>query len=265
MTDYKKLFDLSGKTAIVTGSTKGIGRAIAEAYAAFGARVVISSRKPDKCDEVRDAINSSGNASGGEAISIPCNMSRMEDIDNLVATAMKELGKIDILVCNAGVNPHFGPIASIPEEAFDKVMDTNVKNNLWLCNKVIPQMAERKDGAVMIVSSVGGFKGHAMIGTYNISKAADMQIARNLAVEWGPSNIRVNCICPAVVKTDMARALWEDPKVQQAASEVYPLRRLGEPQDIAGMAVYLASQAGAWTTGQSFIIDGGILITGAGA
>ncbi|HUT47868.1 MAG TPA: SDR family oxidoreductase [Alphaproteobacteria bacterium] len=261
MTDYKNLFDLAGKAAVVTGSTKGIGRAIAEAYAAFGARVVISSRKPDKCDEVRDAIN----ASGGDAISIPCNMSRMEDIDNLVATATKALGKIDILVCNAAVNPHFGPIASIPEEAFDKVMDTNVKNNLWLCNKVIPQMAERKDGAVIIVSSVGGFKGHAMIGTYNISKAADMQIARNLAVEWGPSNIRVNCICPAVVKTDMARALWEDPVVQQAASEIYPLRRLGEPQDIAGIAVYLASQAGAWTTGQSFIIDGGILSTGAGA
>ncbi|MDH3234125.1 MAG: SDR family NAD(P)-dependent oxidoreductase, partial [Alphaproteobacteria bacterium] len=187
MTDYTTLFDLSGKTAIVTGSTKGIGRAIAEAYAAFGARVVISSRKPDKCDEVRDAINTSGNAPGGEAISIPCNMSRMEDIDALVATATKELGHIDILVCNAAVNPHFGPIASIPEEAFDKVMDTNVKNNLWLCNKVIPQMAERKDGAVIIVSSVGGFKGHGMIGTYNISKAADMQIARNLAVEWGPS------------------------------------------------------------------------------
>ena len=261
MTDYKKLFDLSSKTAVVTGSTKGIGRAIAEAFAAFGAKVAISSRKADKCDEVRDAIN----ASGGEAISVPCNMSRMEDIDNLVAIAMEELGKVDILVCNAAVNPHFGPIASISEEAFDKVMDTNVKNNLWLCNKLIPQMAERKDGAVMIVSSVGAFKGHPNIGTYGIAKAADIQIARNLAVEWGPSNVRVNAICPAVVKTDMARALWEDPKVQQQASEVYPLRRLGEPEDIAGIAVYLASQAGAWTTGQSFIIDGGILAAAAGA
>jgi len=259
--DYKNLFDLSGRTAVVTGSTKGIGRAIVEAYAAFGARVAVSSRKPDKCDEVRDAII----ASGGEAISIPCNMSRMEDIDALVATVTKELGRIDILVCNAAVNPHFGPLAQIPEEAFDKVLDTNVKNNLWLCNKVIPQMAARRDGAVVIVSSVGGFKGHPNLGTYNISKAADMAIARNLAVEWGPSNIRVNCICPAVVKTDMARALWEDPEVQRAASEIYPLRRLGEPVDIAGMAVYLASRAGAWTTGQSFIIDGGILITGAGA
>jgi NAD(P)-dependent dehydrogenase (short-subunit alcohol dehydrogenase family) len=231
MTDYSKLFDLSGKTAVVTGSTKGIGRAIVEALAAFRARVAVSSRKADKCEEVRDAIN----AAGGDAIAIPCNMSRMEDIDNLVATAMNELGKIDILVCNAAVNPHFGPIASIPEEAFDKVMDTNVKNNLWLCNKVIPQMAERHDGAVMIISSVGGFKGHP------------------------------NCICPAVVKTDMARALWEDPQVQKQVEEVYPLRRIGEPADIAGMAVYLASRAGAWTTGQSFIIDGGILITGSGA
>ena len=264
MTDYKSLFDLSGKTAVVTGSTLGIGLAIAEALAAFGAKVAISSRKPDKCDEVRDAINASGLAAA-EAIAIPCNMSRMEDIDNLVATAMKELGRIDILVCNAAVNPHFGPIASIPEEVFDKTIETNVKNNLWLCNKVIPQMAERKDGAVMIVSSVGGFKGHPNIGTYNIAKAADMAIVRNLAVEWGPSNIRVNAICPAVVKTKFAKALWEDPEVQKQASEVYPLRRLGEPEDIAGIAVYLASRAGAWTTGQSLIIDGGILATGTGA
>ncbi len=260
MKQYKNIFDLTGKVALITGSTKGIGKAIAEAMAAHGARVVISSRKEDKCDEVAGEINKEG----GEAIAIPCNVSRVEELRALVDGAMKEWGRIDVLVCNAAVNPHFGPMSTITDEAYDKIMITNVKNNLWLCNMVLPQMAERKEGAVIIVSSVGGFKGHGMIGIYNISKAADLQLARNLAVEWGPKGIRANCICPAVVKTDMARALWEDPEVQKQGAQVYPLRRLGEPEDIAGAAVFLASRAGAWTTGQGIIIDGGILSTGLG-
>ena len=260
MKQYKNLFDMSGKVALVTGSTKGIGRAIAEAMAAHGAKVVISSRKADKCDAVAGEIRKEG----GEAIAIPCNVSRTEDLRALVDGTMKEWGRIDTLVCNAAVNPYFGPMSAITDEAYDKIMGTNVKNNLWLCNMVIPQMAERGGGAVIIVSSVGGFKGHAKLGIYNISKAADLQLARNLAVEWGPQGVRANCICPAVVKTDMARALWEDPEVQKQIAEVYPLRRLGEPEDIAGAAVFLASRAGAWTTGQGIIIDGGIMSTGVG-
>ncbi len=260
MKQYKNLFDMSGKVALITGSTKGIGRAIAEALAAHGAKVVISSRKQAKCEEVAGAIK----AEGGEAVAIPCNVSRVEHLRALVDATIKHWGGIDTLVCNAAVNPHIGPMSTITDEAYDKIMNTNVKNNLWLCNMVLPGMAERGGGAVIIVSSVGGFKGHGMIGVYNISKAADLQLARNLAVEWGPKGIRANCICPAVVKTDMARALWDDPEVQKQLTEVYPLRRLGEPEDIAGAAVFLASRAGAWTTGQGIIVDGGILSTGLG-
>jgi NAD(P)-dependent dehydrogenase (short-subunit alcohol dehydrogenase family) len=260
MTQYREMFDLKGKVALVTGSTKGIGRAIAEAMAAFGAKVVISSRKADKCAEVRDAIIEAG----GEAIAIPCNMSRLDEIRALVDGTLKELGRIDVLVCNAAVNPYFGPLGEISEDAWDKIIDTNVKNNLWLCNMVIPQMAERGEGSVIIISSIGGFKGHDKIGAYNISKAADLQIARNLAVEWGPKGVRVNCLCPAVVKTDMARALWEDPRVRQQTEQVYPLRRMGEPEDIAGAAVFLAAKAGSWITGQGILIDGGVSVVGPG-
>ncbi len=248
------LFDLSGKVAVVTGATKGIGKAIAEALAAFGARVVISSRKEAMCEAVAEEINDAG----GEAIGVPCNISDTAQLRHLVDRALDHWEQIDVLVCNAAVNPHFGPLAEIPEEAYDKIMDTNVKSNLWLCNMVIPQMAERKDGAVIIVSSIGGLKGK--LGAYALSKAADMQLARNLAVEWGRANVRVNCIAPGLVRTDMARALWEDDHAYAQAMESYPLGRIGEPEDIAGAAVFLASRAGAWVTGQSLVIDGGVTI-----
>lgn len=253
------LFDLTGKTAIVTGSSKGIGRAIAEALAQAGANVVISSRKQDKCDEVAAAINAAG---GGKAIAVACNIGKLEDLRKLVLDTKTQFGQIDVLVCNAAVNPYFGPMAKLPDEAFTKVMDTNVRSNLWLCNLVLPEMAERKDGAVVIVSSIGGLKGSAMLGIYAISKAADMQLARNLAVEWGPNNIRVNCIAPGLVRTDFAKALWEDPKMLANVERGTPLRRIGEPDDIAGAAVFLASKAGAWTTGQTIVIDGGVTISG---
>ncbi len=250
------LFDLSGKCALVTGSTRGIGRAIAEAFAAHGARVVVSSRKAPKCDEVVAAIR----AKGGDAVAIPCDVSKLENLDPLVAATMAALGRIDILVCNAAVNPHFGPIGGIPEDAYDRIMGTNVKNNLWLCNKVIPGMAERGGGAVIIVSSVAGLKGNDMIGTYGISKAADFQIARNLAVEWGRQNVRVNCIAPAIIRTDFARALWENPETYRLAVKSYPLGRIGEPDEIAGAAVFLAAKAGSFVTGQTIVIDGGATV-----
>ncbi len=256
---YADLFDLTGKVALVTGSTKGIGRAVVEALAAHGAKVVVSSRKEDKCKEVADAINEAG----GEALSVPCNMSRVEDIRVLVDRTMEHYGRIDVLVCNAAVNPYYGPMLEVTDEAYDKIMGTNVKNNLWLCNLVAPQMAERKDGSIILLSSVGGMKGHDKIGIYNISKAADLQLARNLAVEWGKDNIRANAICPAVVKTDMARALWDTPEAEKTAKTMYPLRRFGEVEDIAGAAVYLASKAAAWTTGQGIVVDGGATISSA--
>ena len=250
------LFDLTGKVALVTGSTRGIGRAIAEAMAAFGATVVISSRKQAACEEAAAAIR----AGGGRAVAIACNISRLAELDQLVAGAIAQCGRIDILVCNAATNPYFGPMAGVSEEAYDKIMDTNVKSNLWLCNKVLPAMAARKDGVVIIVSSVGGLKGHDKLGIYGISKAADFQLARNLAVEWGRHNIRANCIAPAIIRTDFARALWENPETHAQAVASYPLGRIGEPDEVAGAAVMLASRAGSFITGQAIVIDGGSTI-----
>jgi dehydrogenase/reductase SDR family member 4 len=247
------MFDLTGQVAVVTGSTKGIGRAIAEELARAGSKVVISSRKSDACDEVAAAIVKEGH----EAIAIPCHIGRHDDCKALIAKTREKWGKIDTLVCNAAINPYYGPLTGLSDEAFTKVMETNVRSNLWLANLVQPEMAARRDGNVIIVSSVGGLKGTSILGVYAISKAADMQLARNLAVEWGPSNIRVNCIAPGLVVTDFARALWENPELRKAAEDTTPLRRLGEPEDIAGCAVFLASRAGRWTTGQTIVIDGG--------
>jgi NAD(P)-dependent dehydrogenase (short-subunit alcohol dehydrogenase family) len=254
----RELFDLTGKVALITGSSKGIGRAIAEAMAAFGAKVVVSSRKAAACEEVRDAIV----AKGGQAIVVPCNIGSKEELLRLVDETKKAYGAIDILVCNAAVNPHFGPSQEIPDSAFDKVMASNVRSNHWLCQMAIPGMAERGSGVVIIVSSIGGLRGSGHLGAYSISKAADMQMARNLAVEWGPRNVRVNCIAPGLVRTDFARALWEDPTIYANTVRTYPLRRIGEPPEIAGAAVFLASAAGSFTTGQTIVVDGGATIAG---
>jgi NAD(P)-dependent dehydrogenase (short-subunit alcohol dehydrogenase family) len=254
--DIKSLFSLEGKVALITGSTKGIGLSIAEALSQSGAKVVISSRKEDKCNQVAAAINDAG----GEAIAVPCNISHKEQLQVLVDTTLEKWGHIDVLVCNAAVNPYYGPLADISEEAYDKIMDTNVKSNLWLCNMVLPQMAEHKDGAVIIVSSIGGLKGNAKLGAYGLSKAADMQLARNLAVEWGHANIRANCIAPGLVRTDFAKALWDNPDGLKRAIASYPIGRLGEPEDIAGAAVFLATQAGSFVTGQTLVVDGGTTI-----
>ncbi|MFI4987952.1 MAG: SDR family NAD(P)-dependent oxidoreductase [Alphaproteobacteria bacterium] len=253
----KDLFDLSGKVAVITGSTRGIGKAIAEAMAAFGAKVVISSRKAPRCEEVASAIREAG----GAAVAIPCNVGRLPDLDTLVERTLAACGRIDVLVCNAATNPYYGPMAGVSEEVYDKIMSTNVKSNLWLCNKVLPGMAARKDGVVIIVSSIGGLKGNDKLGIYGLSKAADFQLARNLAVEWGRHNIRANCLAPSIIRTDFARALWENPETYRQAVESYPLGRIGEPHEIAGAAVMLASRAGSFITGQVIVIDGGATIS----
>ncbi len=256
--DIRRLFDLTGKVAVVTGSSRGIGRSIAEALAAFGAKVVVSSRKPAACEAVRGAIV----AAGGQAIVVPCNIGSKEELGRLVEETRKAYGPIDVLVCNAAVNPHFGPSQEIPDTAFDKVMGSNIRSNHWLCQMTLPAMAERGGGSVIIVSSIGGLKGSAMLGAYGISKAADMQMARNLAVEWGPRGVRVNCIAPGLVRTDFAKALWENPEIYEKTVRAYPLRRIGEPHEIAGAAVFLASEAGSFTTGQVIVCDGGATIGG---
>ena len=252
------LFDLKGKTAVVTGASRGIGEAIAYRMAEHGAKVVVSSRKLPACQEVVDKIN--GDFGEGTAVAIECNISYKEQLQNLVDESNKAFGKIDILVCNAAVNPFFGTSQDIPDDAFDKIMDCNVKSNHWLSQMVAPQMAERGDGAIIIISSIGGLHGSAALGTYAISKAADFQIARNLAVEYGPKNVRANCIAPGLIKTYFARALWEDEKILEGATSRSPLKRIGMPDEIAGAAVFLASEAGAFMTGQSMVIDGGNMI-----
>jgi NAD(P)-dependent dehydrogenase (short-subunit alcohol dehydrogenase family) len=251
------LFDLTGKTAVVTGSSKGIGKAIAHRLAEHGANVVISSRKADACQAAVEEINA---AVGRKAtISAPANISAKDALQNLVDEANRAFGQIDILICNAASNPYYGPMANISDDQFLKILQNNIVSNHWLINMVVPQMKARKDGAIVIVSSIGGYRGTPVIGAYAISKSADMQMARNLAVEYGPHNIRVNTIAPGLVKTDFARALWETPEAEARSNSTTPLRRLGEPDDIAGIAVYLSSRAGGWTTGQTFIIDGGTL------
>ena len=252
------MFDLTGKVALITGSSRGIGRAIAVAMAEHGAKVVVSSRKQDACEVVADEIK----AAGGEAMVVPCNVSHRDQLQNLVDTTLSAWGRIDCLVCNAAVNPYYGPLAEIPESAYDKIMDTNVKSNLWLCNMVLPQMAEREDGTVIIVSSVAAFIGSGSLGAYGLSKAADVALARNLAVEWGAKNIRANTLNPAIIRTDFARALWENPKIYEAATRSYALGRIGEPEEVAGAAVFLASKAGSFITGQTITIDGGFTIWG---
>ncbi|MGI8841003.1 MAG: SDR family oxidoreductase [Caulobacteraceae bacterium] len=249
-----ELFDLTGKVAIVTGSTRGIGKAIAKRLAEHGAKVAISSRKAGPCEEVAGAINADH---AGAAIAVPANISSKDDLQRLVDETRAAYRKIDVLVCNAASNPYYGPMSGISDEAFRKILDNNIVSNNWLIGMVAPEMAARRDGAIIIVSSIGGLRGTSVIGAYAISKAADMQLARNLAQELSPDNIRVNCIAPGLVKTDFARALWDTPEAEKRSSAATPLRRLGEPDDIAGAAVFLASRAGAWMTGQTIVVDGG--------
>jgi NAD(P)-dependent dehydrogenase (short-subunit alcohol dehydrogenase family) len=253
-----KLFDLTDKVAIVTGSSRGIGRAIAEALADHGAKVVISSRKAAACQEVADAINAKHGE--GSAIVVPASISSKEELQILVDETRAQLGRIDVLVCNAASNPYYGPMAGISDDQFRKILDNNVVANHWLISMVAPEMLERKEGSIVIVSSIGGLTSSTMIGAYNISKAADFQLARNLAAEFGPSGVRVNCIAPGLVKTDFARALWENPDTLKAVTRGTPLRRIGEPHEIAGAAVFLASPASTFMTGQTIVVDGGSTI-----
>ncbi|MEZ5996763.1 MAG: SDR family oxidoreductase [Hyphomonadaceae bacterium] len=249
------LFDLTGKTAIVTGSSKGIGKAIAHRLAEHGANVTISSRKADACEAVSNEINE---LVGRKAtIAAAANIAVKEALQGLVDETRRAFGQIDILVCNAASNPYFGPMGGMSDEQFNKILQNNIVSNHWLVQMCAPEMRARRDGAVILVSSIGGLRGTPVLGAYAISKAADMQLTRNLACEFGPDNVRVNSIAPGLVQTDFARALWEDAAILKASTDRAPLKRIGQPDEIAGMAVLLASKAGAFITGQTFVIDGG--------
>ena len=249
------LFDLTDRVAVITGASKGMGLAMANALADHGAKVVISSRKLDQCEAACAAITARHGA--GRAIAIACNIGYKEQLQALVDETHERLGSIDVLICNAGVNPFFGPSADIPDSAFDKIMASNVKSNHWLAHMVLPDMVEKRHGSVIVTSSTAAFGPSEVLGTYNISKTADLALVRNLALEYGPFNVRVNAICPGLIRTDFAKALWDNPEIEKRATERMPLRRVGEPEELAGVAVFLASDASSYVTGQAITVCGG--------
>ena len=246
-------FSLAGKVAIVTGSSRGIGRAIAELFAEAGAKVTISSRNQGPCEEVAAGIR----AKGGEAIAVTARISDHAQLENLVATTREQWGRVDILVCNAAINPHYGSLADLTDQAFERMMTNNVLSNLWLSKMVAPEMRKRREGSIIFIISIGALKASTVIGMYGVTKAADYALSRSLAAEWGPDGVRVNCIAPGLVETEFARALYEDPERRAKREEETPLRRLGQPVDIAGAALLLASPAGAFITGTTIVVDGG--------
>ena len=247
------LFDLSGKVAIVTGSSRGIGRAIAEGFAEAGAKVTISARNQGPCDEVVESIRQKG----GEAIAVTARISDQAQLENLVAKTRAEWGRIDILVCNAAINPHYGRLEDLTDQVFERMMTNNVLSNLWLSKLVVPDMKAKRDGSIIFISSIGGLKSSTVIAMYGVTKAADIALCRSLAAEWGPDGVRVNCIAPGLIETAFARALYEDPERRAKREAETPLRRLGQPVDIAGAALLLASPAGAFISGTTIVVDGG--------
>jgi len=250
------LFDLTGKVAIVTGSSRGIGRAIAEAFAEAGAKVVISARNQEPCEEVVAAIR----AKGGEAMAVTCRISDKAQIENLVTKTRESWGGVDILVCNAAINPHYGSLEKLTDQVFERMMTNNVLSNLWLSNLVAPDMKAKREGSIIFISSTGGLKSSRVIAMYGVTKAADIALCRSLAAEWGPHNIRVNCIAPGLIVTEFARALYEDPERRARREAQTVLGRLGQPEEVAGAALLLASRAGSYITGHTLVIDGGTMV-----
>ena len=253
------LFNLKNKSVLITGSSKGIGKAIAYQCAEHGAKVIISSRKLDICEQTADEINIK---LGSEvAYAIPANISDDDQLEKLVNETRKKIGKIDVLICNAATNPFMGSMLDMPIEKFDKVMHNNIRSNQILCNLVLPEMISKEDGSIIIISSIAAIKGSPILGAYNISKAADVMIVKNIAAEFGHKNIRANSIAPGLIKTDFARALWENPDILKTVLSSTPMQRIGVPDEIAGVAVMLASDAGNYINGQTIVVDGGTTIT----
>ena len=252
-----KLFDMTGKVAVVTGSSRGIGAAIAHALADHGARLVITSRNLEPCEAVAAAINARHD---GAAIAVASSLSSKASLQAMIDAGVAAFGPIDVLVCNAASNPHYGPMATITDDQFAKTLANNVIAQHWLIDMVAPDMRARKTGSIIMISSIGGLRGSAILGAYAITKAADIQMARNLAREFGPDNVRINCIAPGLVRTDFAKALWENPENLKASTENACLGRIGEPDEIAGAAVFLASDASSFMTGQTVVVDGGVVV-----
>ncbi len=255
-----ELFNLKNKAVVITGSSRGIGKGMAKRFAEFGAKLIISSRKINACKEVESEIIKKG----GIAFSKECNISKKNQCEDLIDFCVEKLGKIDVLVCNAASNPYYGDLAKIPDELFDKIMNNNVKSNLWLCKKAIPFLKQRDSSSIIIVSSIAGLQGVKNLGAYSISKTADIGLIRSLAVELGKFNININGLCPGIIKTDFARELWENPDILKDVESQAPLGRIGTVDEVTGAAILLASNAGSFITGQVITMDGGVTIAGRG-
>lgn len=253
----KDLFSLNGKVALITGSSSGMGKAIAEAMGLHGAAVIISSNDAKSCAEVCKELI----AKNITATSLPCDISLKGSLEKLVNDAIQYFDKIDILVCNAGIANEFDSLLNTADEEWEKIMNINLQSALWLTQLVVPEMIQRKDGTIIFMSSISGLRGNKGLGLYGISKAGLAQLARNLAVELGPDNIRVNSISPGVIETAFAKPLMENDAVMKRRLSLTPLRRVGQPDEVAGVAVMLASKAGGFITGQNIIVDGGTVIS----
>jgi len=250
-----KLFDLSGKVALLTGASKGMGRAMAEGLASHGAKVIISSRTQGTLDQVAAEINETYGEQ--RAFAIAANAGRKEELQHLVDKTRELAGPIDILVGNAGINIFYGNITDIGDDAYEKIMKTNVQANLWLAKMVSQDMINKGAGSMMFTSSIGAFKPSDKLGVYGMSKLALIGLVRNLALEYGPMGIRSNAICPGLIRTDFSKALWDNPEALARANSQIPLRRLGEAEDFSGLAVFLASDSSRYITGQAMTVCGG--------
>jgi NAD(P)-dependent dehydrogenase (short-subunit alcohol dehydrogenase family) len=253
MTSIREKFDLTGKVAIVTGASKGIGESIALGLAEFGAKVVVSSRKQEAVEEVAGKIR----AAGGEVAAIAAHVGDMDQARALVDQTIKQFGGVDILVNNAATNPVFGPVINSDEAVFDKIMDVNVKGPFELSKRCFSSMQERGGGSIINISSIGGISPEPLLGIYSVSKTALLSLTKVLAVEWGPARIRVNAICPGLVKTKFSRALWETDEILKKFTDELPLRHMAQPDEIAPLAVFLAGEGAGYCTGAVFVADGG--------
>jgi NAD(P)-dependent dehydrogenase (short-subunit alcohol dehydrogenase family) len=253
VTHYRELFDLAGKVAIVTGASKGIGEAIARGLAAFGARVVLCSRKQAAVDAVAQDIR----AAGGDAAAVAAHVADGEAVKALVDRTLERFGGIDVVVNNAAVNPIYGPLLDATAEAFDKIMRVNVLAPLELAQQAYPHLVRRGGGSIINISSVGGVRPEPMLGLYSVSKAALINLTRVLAQEWAKDHIRANAICPGLVQTKFSAALWQDEAVLRRFVERVPLGRIAQPEEMVGLAVFLAAPASSYCTGAVFMADGG--------
>lgn len=248
--------DLTGKVAIVTGASRGIGQSIAEWYADAGASVVLASRKQESLDEVAAAIK----AKGGEALAIAAHTGKKETLKELVDKTVEAYGKVDILVNNAATNPHFGDVLDAEDSMWMKTIEVNLMGNVWLCQSVVPIMRQNGGGSIINVASVNGIRPGTMQGVYSMTKAAVISLTKTLAMELGKDGIRVNAIAPGLIQTKFAQVLWENQALLDQVTERTPIRRIGQPEDIASLALWLGSDISTFATGETFVIDGGLTI-----